>query len=41
MLMNVYHLHVVKHVQTLLVVISALVMMGMNWMMMEELVMVC
>ena len=41
MLMNVHHLHVVKYVPTLLEVTSALVMMAMNWTMMEELVMVC
>jgi len=41
MLMSVYHLHVVKYVLTLLVVTSAPVMVGMNWIMMEELAMVC
>jgi len=33
--MNVYHLHVVKYVLTLLVAISAHVIMGMNWTVME------
>ena len=41
MLMNVHHLHVDKYVQTLLGVISVPVVMGMNWIVMEELVTVC
>lgn len=39
-LMNVYHLHVVKSVQTLLVVINAFVMVVMSWTVMGELAMV-
>ena len=39
--MSVHPLRVVKYVPTLLEVTSALVMMAMNWTMMEELVMVC
>ena len=39
--MNVHHHRVDKYVQILLEAISAPVMMGMNWTMMEELVMVC
>ena len=41
MLMSVHHLHVVKHVLTLLAVTSAPAMTAMIWTMMEELVMVC
>ena len=41
LLMNVCCHHVDKYVQILLEAISAPVMMGMNWTMMEELVMVC
>ena len=39
--MNVCRHRVDKYVQILLEAISAPVMMGMNWIMMEELVMVC
>jgi len=40
-LMNVHHLHVITPVITLLAVMSASVMLDMNWIVMEYLVMVC